>query len=389
MARALYAVNPASSRGRYFEENRADFRSPFQRDRDRIIHSTAFRRLAHKTQVFVAHEGDLFRSRLTHSLEVAQVARALARRLHVDEDLSEAVALAHDLGHPPFGHTGEETLEKLMSAFGGYDHNAQALRIVTTLEERYPNFPGLNLTWESLEGIAKHNGPLKRPYPWAITEIADQWDLELNNHASLEAQIAAVADDIAYNHHDIQDGLRSGLVNEAQLRQLPIMARHFDAVQTAYPEASSKVRRYEALSSFFAEMVNNVYDQTMRNLAFQPQSAEAIRAHQNQIVRFSDEYFLELKSLRAFLFANLYRHDEILQMRKIATEILDRAFAYAFDNPNVLPEDWRKSADLSDDTMRARLVCDYISGMTDNYISLDWKFAHGLEWPQKGSIARR
>lgn len=380
---APFAVDWRQSRGRLYDEPRSDFRTPFGRDRDRIIHATAFRRLMNKTQVFVVHDGDLYRTRLTHSLEVAQVARTLARRLRVDEDLTELIALAHDLGHPPFGHAGEDALREKMAPYGGFDHNAQALRIVTLLEERYAGFCGLNLSWESLEGLAKHNGPVAPPYHWALDEFQSQWDLGLGTHASVEAQIAAIADDIAYNHHDVMDGLRAGLITEEAIRAVPIIGRAFDAVDARVArngDTSGKLRRYEALSVLFGELVNDVYDQARRNLAFDPQSVDEIRHHGAPIIRFSGKIFAELKLLREFLFAHLYRHDQVMAEREIAANMIRRAFDYAMNDTSVLPADWLARIDGNDETARARLVCDYISGMTDRFLSRQWRFAHGLHW---------
>lgn len=380
---AKFALDPQKSRGRFFDEKRDDFRTVFQHDRDRIIHSTAFRRLANKTQVFVSHEGDLFRSRLTHTLEVAQVARTLARRFALNEDAAEAIALSHDLGHPPFGHTGEDALAAKMKNYGGFDHNAQALRIVTLREERYAAFEGLNLTWEIMEGITKHNGPVLEPLPWALDEINQNWDLELATHASLEAQIAAIADDIAYNHHDLQDGIRAGLINDEDVCEVPLMQGFYDEARKQWPNARAKIIRYDALSRFFGAMVNDVFDETSRNLQFEPRSVDDIRNHGAQIVRFSDRFYSELKTLRTFLFNRVYRHPSVMDMRDIASEMIDKAFDFAFENPQSLPADWLTGEDISDDTRRARLVCDYVSGMTDGFLSVDWQFAHGLDWPKR------
>ena len=267
MTLAPYACQPDQSRGRLFPENLSTFRSPFQRDRDRIIHSSAFRRLKHKTQVFVEHEGDYYRTRLTHTIEVAQVARTIAGTLGLNVELAEAVALAHDLGHPPFGHTGEDALAELMKPYGGFDHNAQAIRIVTDLERHYADFDGLNLTWETLEGIAKHNGPVIGPHasgshsvtdpalmPYALAEFNARYDLELHSHASAEAQVAAVADDVAYNHHDLHDGLRAGLFTEADLMDLPVTGPAFAEVDRLYPGLDPSRRRHEAVRRVFGTM---------------------------------------------------------------------------------------------------------------------------------------
>lgn len=264
--RAPYASNPVDSRGRLFDEDESTFRSCFQRDRDRIIHASAFRRLKHKTQVFIEHEGDYFRTRLTHSIEVAQVARTIAGALGLNGELTEAVALAHDLGHTPFGHTGEDALSDLMAPYGGFDHNAQALRIVTALERHYASFDGLNLTWESLEGIAKHNGPVTGQLPWALKVYQDQHDLELHTYASAEAQVAAISDDVAYNHHDLHDGLRAELFSTDELAELPILKDCFERVDQRYPDLNYYRRRHEALRRFFGVLVEDVIGVAQDNL---------------------------------------------------------------------------------------------------------------------------
>ena len=381
MSLATYATHDHNTRGRIFPEDRLDFRAPFQRDRDRIIHSTSFRRLMHKTQVFVVHESELYRTRLTHSIEVAQVARTLARRLSLNEDLAEVVALAHDLGHPPFGHTGEDVLHEKMSAFGGFDHNAQALRIVSELEVRYVHFRGLNLTWESLEGIAKHNGPVTGALPWAMAPLAEQVDLELDTHAGAEAQVAAIADDIAYNHHDLQDGLRSGLLSDEHVREVPILSRAFDAEITRNDGAPAKILRHGALSRFFAMMVEDVYAETKRRLdALSPKRVEDIRNNGRPLVAFSDEMLADINAVRKFLFASLYRHESVIEMRKTAQAMTAKTFDHLMENPNELPSDWINNVSIDDRTVRARLVCDYLSGMTDRFVSRKWAHAHGEKW---------
>lgn len=378
---APYACQSADSRGRQYGENRVDFRSPFQRDRDRIIHSTSFRRLMHKTQVFVVHESDLYRTRLTHTLEVAQVARTLARRLNLNEDLAEVVALSHDLGHPPFGHTGEDVLHEKMAQFGGFDHNAQALRIVSHLERRYIDFRGLNLTWESLEGIAKHNGPILGEIPWAMRDLCANFDLELHQFASAEAQIAAIADDIAYNHHDLQDGLRSKLLSDAQVREVPIINSAYESVLKTHPKAEGELLRYEALSRFFGSLVKDVYQQSAQNIkSLAPNLAADIRANSQAVIAFSPEMLLEINVLRKFLFKYLYRHENVIAMRDTAQSMVARAFDHAFQNPKSLPQDWQDGADMDDAITRAQLVCDYISGMTDRYLSKNWAFSHEKSW---------
>ncbi|MBF9046862.1 deoxyguanosinetriphosphate triphosphohydrolase [Rhodobacterales bacterium LSUCC0031] len=371
--RKPYACDPAQTRGRRMPEEESTFRSPFQRDRDRIIHASAFRRLKHKTQVFVEHEGDYFRTRLTHSIEVAQVARTIARALGLDEDLTEAVALAHDLGHPPFGHTGEDALHDLMAPFGGFDHNAQAIRIVTHLERHYADFDGLNLTWETLEGIAKHNGPVAAPVPWALAAYSASHDLGLATHASAEAQVAAIADDIAYNHHDLHDGLRAELFSSDELAQLPILDRCFAAVDAAYPDLNYYRRRHEALRRFFGVLVEDVIGYARAELhKLAPSSATDIRMAGRPVIRFSQGVFEDLKRIRAFLFARMYRAPSVVAMRVKVTGVVRDLFPYFMANPDQLPKQWRRDvAEISGDEIAlARIVCDYISGMTDRFALL-------------------
>ena len=319
--RAPYASDPAGSRGRLHPEPPSPHRTAFQRDRDRIIHAGAFRRLKHKTQVFVDVEGDGYRTRLTHSIEVAQVARTLAAALGLDTDLTEAVALAHDLGHPPFGHTGEEALAAMMAPHGGFDHNAQAIRIVTSLERHYAAFDGLNLCWEALEGIAKHNGPVLGPAPWALAEYQARHDLELGTHAGPEAQVAAIADDIAYNHHDLHDGLRAGLFAEGDLARLPLVGPAFAAVRAAHPRLDGRRRRHEALRAVFGAMVEDVIATTRANLAaLAPLSAEAIRRAGAPVVEFSPAMEGDLTEIRAFLFGRMYRAPSVVAERERAAD---------------------------------------------------------------------
>ncbi len=367
--RANYACTPSDSRGRFYPEAESGHRSCFQRDRDRIIHASSFRRLKHKTQVFVEHEGDYFRTRLTHSIEVAQVARTIARALGANEDLTEAIALAHDLGHTPFGHTGEDALCDLMAPYGGFDHNAQAIRIVTNLERHYADFDGLNLTWESLEGIAKHNGPLAAPYPWALAEYNARHDLELTTYASLEAQIAAVADDIAYNHHDLHDGLRAGLFEVADIMALPLVGPCFGEVDRAYPDIDPTRRRHEALRRFFGVLVEDVIAYATTALgALDPASPQDIRHAGRAMVRFSDQVFADLKEVRAFLFTRMYRAPRVVETRAIVTDVVNDLFPHMMAHPDQLPRQWHAEVRAAqDDTTLARLVCDYIAGMTDRF----------------------
>jgi dGTPase len=377
MTVAPYAADPAQSRGRLHPERMSTFRSAFQRDRDRIIHSSAFRRLKHKTQVFIEHEGDYYRTRLTHSIEVAQVARTLSAALGLNTDLAEAIALAHDLGHTPFGHTGEDAMAGLMEPYGGFDHNAQALRIVTRLERHYADFDGLNLTWETLEGLAKHNGPIlhpdgtprKGPLPAALAEYAAQHDLHLSTYASAEAQVAAIADDIAYNHHDLHDGLRSGLFDEGDLMELPVTAPAFAEVDALYPGLDRMRRRHEALRRVFGLMVEDVIAVARHRLeAAQPADADAVRALDTRIIRFSDRLFRELKSIRGFLFERMYRAPRVLAMRAEVTAVVRDLFDLFLNDPDRLPEEWRQDvATAPDRAALARIVADYVAGMTDRF----------------------
>ena len=378
MLLATFACDPAKTRGRLHKESESAFRSPFQRDRDRIIHSSAFRRLKHKTQVFVEHEGDYYRTRLTHSIEVAQVARTIAGVLGCNEYLTEAVALAHDLGHTPFGHTGEDALNALLAPFGGFDHNAQALKIVTSLERHYAGFDGLNLTWESLEGIAKHNGPVTPlrgdgpvlgSLPVALAEYNAVHDLELGTYASAEAQIAAVADDIAYNNHDLHDGLRAGLFEVAEICDLPIVGPAFAAVDAAWPGLGAKRRRHEALRRVFGAMVEDVLVCSRQRLQeINPASADDVRHAGRPVVQFSEHMWQQLKAIRRFLFARMYRAPSVMATREQVTRVVEELFPAFLADPSLLPQDWRDDvARAEDETRLARIVGDYIAGMTDRY----------------------
>ncbi|MDX5358675.1 MAG: deoxyguanosinetriphosphate triphosphohydrolase [Rhodobacterales bacterium] len=376
---APYACQPDQSRGRLHAERMSTFRSPFQRDRDRIIHSSAFRRLKHKTQVFVEHEGDYYRTRLTHSIEVAQVARTLAGVLGLNTDLAEAVALAHDLGHTPFGHTGEDALAALMAPYGGFDHNAQALRIVTRLERHYADFDGLNLTWETLEGIAKHNGPVtgpnadpkhaRDPLPYALAQANAEWDLELSTFASAEAQVAAIADDVAYSHHDLHDGLRSGLFTEDDLMELPVTGPAFEAVDRMYPGLDRMRRRHEALRRVFGVMVEDVIAVARNRLeAAQPKSVDEIRAMEGTVIRFSKPLYQELKAIRAFLFTRMYRAPSVMVERARVSAVIADLFPLFMARPELLPAEWQADvAAAQDETALARMVADYVAGMTDRF----------------------
>ncbi len=367
--RSPQACDPTRVRGRLYDEEESAFRSCFQRDRDRIIHSSAFRRLKHKTQVFVEHEGDFYRTRLTHSIEVAQVARTIAGALGLNTDLTEAVALAHDLGHTPFGHTGEDALDLLMQPWGGFDHNAQALRIVTSLERHYAEFDGLNLTWETLEGIAKHNGPVPEPLPQALQEYDRLHDLELHTHASAEAQVAALSDDIAYNNHDLHDGLRAGLFTEEEIAALPMIGAAYDAVDRQYPGLDSYRRRHEALRRVFGAMVSDVIDTSRAHLAAAGcADAQAIRDLGRPVVAFSEEVWAQIRDIRAFLFEHMYRAPSVMEQREKVTIVVNDLFPLYMSRPDELPKRWHAEITAAEgDAGLARLVADYIAGMTDRF----------------------
>jgi dGTPase len=374
MTRAPYASDPARSRGRLYPEPESRTRTPFARDRDRIIHTSAFRRLKEKTQVFVAHEGDHFRTRLTHSLEVAQIARSIARALGLDDDLAETIALAHDLGHPPFGHAGEDELQACMAGFGGFDHNVQTFRVVIRLEHRYPRFEGLNLTWETLEGIVKHNGPvdhrLEEPAWKAIADYAKTFDLKLSGWASAEAQVAALADDIAYNNHDVDDGLQAGLFGLDDLAALPLIGAEIALARTDYPDIDARLLRLEAVRRLIGAMVDDVLAETARRAAaYGVDTADAVRGLGRPLVAFSQGMMDDLGELRAFLHARMYRHVRVNRSRSQARRIIAELFKLFMAEPTVLPEGWleRHEAKAGDEAAQARVICDYIAGMTDRF----------------------
>ena len=371
---AIYASNPNTARGRAIAQPSKSERSPFQRDKDRIIHSSAFRRLKGKTQVFVAHEGDYYRTRLTHSLEVSQIARSIARVLGLDEDLAECLALAHDLGHPPFGHSGEDALAACMEPYGGFDHNAQTLRIVTHLEGRYAEFDGLNLTWETLEGIAKHNGPLVTAtsgvdqLPWAMTAIPEWETLELKTFAGPEAQVAALADDIAYNNHDLDDGLSAGLFTVEEVTQVPFVGEMFADVRRRYPDISEDRLIHEAVRDMIGYMVADVLTETRSRLeAANPKSADDIRGLDHAVVAFSDDFRAKEKPLRAFLFENMYKHFKVNRMMSTAGRVVRELFGLFIVEPELLPKHLYEKTTGPETFETARVVCDYIASMTDSF----------------------
>jgi dGTPase len=373
---APYAARVSACRGRLHPEPESAHRSPFQRDRDRVIHSSAFRRLKHKTQVFVEHEGDYYRTRLTHSIEVAQIARTIARTLCLNEDLAEAVALAHDLGHTPFGHTGEDALADCMAQYGGFDHNAQALKIVTTLERHYAEFDGLNLTWETLEGIAKHNGPLLSAadaqtdnLPIAITEYNAHHDLELHTRARAEAQVAALSDDIAYVNHDLHDGLRAGLFTIDEAAALPLIGDCFAEVDAAYPGLEPLRRRHEALRRVFGLMVEDVLAESRARLeALAPTSMAVVQALDQPVITFSGRMAGDIEVIKSFLFRRMYRHYKVRRMRNKATAVVRDLFDIFLGDPGLMPVEWNDAAaEAASEELRARTVADYIAGMTDRF----------------------
>ncbi|NQE60382.1 deoxyguanosinetriphosphate triphosphohydrolase [Caulobacter sp. RHG1] len=370
--RAPYAEDPSKSKGRRFVEDESRSRTPFARDRDRIIHTSAFRRLKEKTQVFVAHEGDNFRTRLTHSLEVAQVARSLATALGLDSDLAETIALGHDLGHPPFGHAGEDELEIQMRPYGGFDHNVQTFRVVTELEHRYPDFLGLNLTWETLEGIIKHNGPvtnkLGKPSWKAIQKYDDEYRLGLGTWASAEAQVAALADDIAYNNHDVDDGVTAGLFTLDELMDVPLIGPILAAVKSERPDLDARLTHLEAVRRMIGAMVDDVMGETLqRAAATGVASADDVRGLDHALVAFSPDMAEDLARLRAFLHERMYRHWRVNRTRSQARRILGEMFTLFLREPEVLPTVWFAKSQNRDEAGRARVVCDYIAGMTDRF----------------------
>ena len=365
---APYACQVDDSRGRLHEEKPSSHRTPFMRDRDRIIHSTAFRRLKHKTQVFVYHEGDHYRTRLTHSIEVAQIASAIAYRLGLNEELAEAIALAHDLGHTPFGHAGEDALDEAMQPFGGFDHNEQTLRILTDLEKRYPTFDGLNLTWECLEGVVKHNGPLSLPISPAIKAYNERQDLGLQTYPSLEAQAAAIADDIAYNNHDIDDALRAGLLSLSDLEEVPFVGQIFQDVRKDYPGIQDNLLVHESIRRMIGLMIDDIVT-TAEKIIYdkQFQSADDVRNCGQMVIDFSPAMRVHVKQVKEFLMSHVYKHYRVNRMLSKAKKIVKELFDFFMAEPECLPNEWfalQKNETLH---KRAQVVKDYIAGMTDRY----------------------
>ncbi|MEM9288535.1 MAG: deoxyguanosinetriphosphate triphosphohydrolase [Pseudomonadota bacterium] len=366
---APYASSPEQSRGRQVAEPPSNTRNDFARDRDRILHSTAWRRLKHKTQVFIYHEGDHYRTRLTHSLEVAQIARSMARQLGLSEDLAEAIALSHDIGHPPFGHAGEEALNQCMAEFGGFDHNAQALRIVTQLEQRYANFDGLNLTWETLEGLVKHNGPLSgADIPTPITKFDAVFPLNLSNQPGPEAQVAAIADDIAYNAHDIDDGLRARLFSLDELTQIPLIASIADDVNARYGQIAPVRRVHEIVRRVITVFVEDALEAARDNLTtLAPKTVEDIHSAARPVIALSPRFETDEADLKAFLRKRMYHHHRVKKMTQQAQRIVRGLFEVFMDRPQSMPPDWAQVAESGDAMLCARAVADFVAGMTDRY----------------------
>ncbi|MFK7840188.1 MAG: deoxyguanosinetriphosphate triphosphohydrolase [Bdellovibrionales bacterium] len=387
---ASYACVPENSRGRVHDEPGSEHRNAFQRDRDRIIHASAFRRLKYKTQVFVYHEGDHYRTRLTHTLEVAQITRSIARELMVNEDLAEGIALAHDLGHTPFAHIGETYLAKCMEPYGGFEHNDQSLRVLTTLERKYPNWNGLNLTWETLEGVVKHNGPLYGPHDLgevhiSVRELQEKMDLELDSHSSIEAQVAAISDDVAYNNHDVEDGLRAHLFTLDDLETIPLLGRVMADVRAEYGMLEERYMVNETIRRMIGTMVNDVLRESEARIKkANPQSPEDVRKAGGQLVAFSDGMKSQVDELRAFLFDRMYRHYTVERLHLKVERIVTELFTAFTDNIRVLPDNWQKRVEeaggLDNEQIRARVVCDYIAGMTDRYAIREHERLFDLYW---------
>lgn len=376
---APYALVPEQSRGRLYGEKDPSNRSAYQRDRDRIIHSGAFRRLKHKTQVFVHHVGDYYRTRLTHSIEVAQIARSISRTLGLNEDVTEALALAHDFGHPPFGHAGEEALDDAMKPYNGFDHNAQSLRVVTKLENRYAGFSGLNLTWETLEGLAKHNGPLCKEGDFSnlhvnFTEYNNTHDLELHTYASAEAQVAAIADDIAYNSHDVADGVRAGIINFEQLEEVPLVHNNVVDVRERHGKLDASREQHEVTRRIIGQLINDVISTSQDNLmVLQPETVKDIRNAGKMTIGFSEKMRNQDKTLKKFLMKNMYRHYKVNRMSSKARRVVDELFTLYLNEPDCLPTDWRQAIEGKAEMEKARLVADFIAGMTDRFALLEHK----------------
>lgn len=387
LPQVVYACRPDRSRGRLHEEAESLHRTAFHRDRDRIIHSSAFRRLKYKTQVFVYHEGDHYRTRLSHTLEVAQITRALARALKLNEDLAETVALAHDLGHTPFAHMGEVCLQKCMKEYGGFEHNDQSLRIITTTERKYPLWQGLNLSWESVEGIVKHNGPVNDDIGFTLLEVSKIMDLELESHASLEAQCAAISDDIAYNNHDVEDGLRAGLFSIEDLETVPFLSEVIDSIKRSYPGIDDHYLVQEMVREMIGMMVEDVLGESRKRIGqVGPKSPDDVRHCGRQLIAFSSEMKERVDELRDFLFKRMYRHYTVNRMWFKVERLVTDLFDAFMGRPQLMPDLWQDEISsfgaLADDSVRARIICDYIAGMTDRYAirEYDKLFNPNIDW---------
>ena len=360
------ASNPNNSKGRLKKEEYSLTRSEFQRDRDRIIHSAAFRRLKHKTQVFVTHEGDHYRTRLTHSLEVSQIARSICRIFNLNEDLAETLSLAHDIGHPPFGHAGEFALSKSMTYHGGFDHNDQAVRVVHMLEKKYFEFDGLNLTWETLEGLVKHNGPVANNIPQTISDLNDEFNLSLNEYASLEAQIAAIADDIAYNNHDVDDGLRAGFFTYQELRDLPLIGNIIKELPESFENRDIQRINNEITRRSTAQMVNDVLFSIEANVENNGiKDIHGIRKHDASIASFTTKMQSDVDTIRGFLSERMYNHEKVRNMSKNAEKTISALYDLLIDDQDLIYSKLKIKKD--DKISKSRRVCDFIAGMTDNY----------------------
>ena len=366
--KAIFSTSFENSKGRLHNENESENRNPFQRDRDRVIHSDSFRLLKHKTQVFLAHTGDYYRTRLTHSLEVSQISRSISRRLGLDEDLAEVLALSHDLGHPPFAHSGEEVLNKCMNDYDGFDHNAQTLRILTSLEERYPLFNGLNLTWETLEGVVKHNGPLLDPHI-VIKEYNKLHDLELNTYPGLEAQIASLSDDIAYNNHDIDDGFRAGFISLDDLKNIELFSEIIKEINSEFKGIDNYMIVKELIRRLIGLMVNDLIKNTKKNInKVNPKNAEEIRSHNGLIASFSDFFISQDTQIRNFLRSRVYEHNSIEKERVKSMRIIEEIFSKLIKNIDLLPIKLKEKCDSPYSKITARVICDYIASMTDRSV---------------------
>ena len=365
------ASDPSKSKGRLVKEVYSLTRSEFQRDRDRILHSAAFRRLKHKTQVFVSHEGDHYRTRLTHSLEVSQIARSICRVFSLNEDLAETLSISHDIGHPPFGHAGEQALSEAMINYGGFDHNEQAIRVVHLLEKKYFDFDGLNLTWETLEGLAKHNGPIIKNVPQTIVNLNDKFNLKLNEFSSIEAQIASIADDIAYNNHDLDDGLRAEFFTYEDLKELPILSKILDEFPSNYRTRDTQRINNEITRKSTALMIEDVINTIKLNIKkFDLSSDKEVRMLDGKIASFSDKFSRDVESIKSFLNSKMYNHDKVIKMTNDASQIITFLFRKFMDDENLMHKDFKIRLENEN---KARVVCDYIAGMTDNYASEIYK----------------